>query len=158
MSFNEILEYISRHPRAVYKILIFIVAVVGLAVKVIKPKIDEYKMRMAENIDGRKKQPNSGNANIQQGMDYLNQNNVEAAVNAFTMGLRLGSDDSRLPDVYRFLMDFYSDRNQYHETLRWGRHAAEHNITDSGIYKRMGDTFTLIGETEKADEYYKKMD
>lgn len=157
MRFNEILEYIAKHPRVIYKILIFSVAVVGLAVKVIKPKINEYKMRMAENIDSRKKQPNSGNADIQQGMNYLNQNNDEAAANAFVMGLRQGSDDDRLPDIYKFLMDYYSERKQYHETLRWGRHAAESNIADAGIYKRMGDVYTLIGEEEKAEECYKKM-
>ncbi len=136
-------------PRQLVKLLCMIVAAIVLIFKLIVPKVKE-KIARANEVKAVKK--NNGADYIAQGFDKLKNGDKQTAITLFEQGLGAGAGDL---SAYKFLMNYYSELNQYHKSLHWGRHAVEHNAYDNEIVEKMIAIYQLSGDYEMIAELKK---
>lgn len=145
---TEFFEDFIRHPRALVKTVIAIVAILGLVFKVIVPKVRERIARVKEV-----KSTHSGEEYLKKGMELYNQNNFDDGIALLIKGLELGNFDLHSANAScKMLIDYYYNRNEEHNSLRWARFALDNNCCDNQILSYMIDVYNRMDETSKAEE------
>lgn len=153
--FSDLLETASTRPRVFVRAVILIVAVIGLIIKIVFPKIKERTNKIKADAS-KHKDYSQGNAFIKAGFDLLAQQRTGDAVESFEQGLRLGTDYERASDIYLTVMNYYAGTDDYSGALRWGRDAESKGVADKRILTLNAEFYEIIGEIQKADEYKRK--
>ncbi len=141
---NEFFD--SLNSRQLSKIVLLVIAIIIAIFKIIVPKVKE-KIDRAKAI--KSTGGDNGNSYITEGYNALNSGDTEKAVSLFETGMNMGSSDI---NVYKILMDYYTNINQHYKALHWGRHAIEKHLYDNDIINRMIDVYQLSGEQDKIEE------
>lgn len=145
---TEFLEDFIRHPRALYKAVIAVIAIIGLIVKVVVPKIRERKARLKEV----KSNP-GGLEYLLKGIELYNQESFDEGAVLLVKGLEQGVSDLQYANTAcKMLIHYYQNKNEEHNSLRWARFALDNNCCDEQILLYMIDMYNRMGETQKADE------